>query len=315
LTNPIRWREGGLLTVAVEHDRADILTLLLDYGFDPNERVSLGEGDWVAYSQGSPLWTCAAMGKRELAEILLAHGADPNVHVDSSGSAVHSAYSHKQWEMVDLLGRHGGEVTPDTAALYRQTPLIREMLAGGKADPAEVLRFGADGGASEIVGMALKQIEWQRDDPRWFRMLTSPLYFWHHIPWLEAGNKDFDRASYLTCFRLILQRCEPNVAGSFGRTVLHEVAAMRDHITEEETAPFAKALLDAGAKVGGRDDILKSTALGWACRWGRAAVARLMLEQGADPVEEDAEPWARPRAWAEKRGHAEIVELLRRFGG
>ncbi len=315
LANSIRWRGGGLLTVAVEHNRPDILTLLLDYGFDPNERVSLGQGDWVAYSQGYPLWTCAALGRREIAEILLARGADPNVHVDSSGSAVYSAYSHKQWEMVDLLRKRGGEVTADIAAAYRQTGLIRDMLAGGKADPVEILRFGASGGAPEIVGMALEQIDWPRDDTRWFRILTQPLYFWHHIPWLYAGNKDFDRGTYLTCFRLILQRCEPNVTGSFGRTPLHEVAAMLDHVTEDETAAFAEALLNAGAKVGVRDDILKSTALGWACRWGRAKAAGRMLEYGADPVEADAEPWARPRAWAEKRGYAEIIELLRKHRG
>lgn len=63
---------------------------------------------------------------------------------------------------------------------------------------------------------------------------------------------------------------------------------MRDHITEDETAGFAEALLNAGAQVGGRDDLLKSTALGWACRWGRMKVARLMLEHGADPVEAGA---------------------------
>lgn len=78
---------------------------------------------------------------------------------------------------------------------------------------------------------------------------------------------------------------------------------------------FPEALLSAGAKVGSRDDLLKSSALGWACRWSRVRVARLMLEYGADPVEADAEPWARPRAWAEKRGHAEIIELLRGCGG
>ena len=44
-----------------------------------------------------------------------------------------------------------------------------------------------------------------------------------------------------------------------------------------------------------RDDILESTPLRWACRWGRAGVAKVMLERGADPVEVDAEPWARPR--------------------
>ena len=314
LSNPIRWDGGGLLTVAVEHDRPDILTFLLDCGFDPNERVSLGEGDWIAYSQGYPLWNCAAFGQRELAQILLARGADPNVHVDSSGSAVHSAYSHKRGEMVDLLLRHGGKVTADTAAIYRQTGLIREMLASGNADPAEILRFGASGGDPEIVRMMLDRIDWPHDDPRWFRMVTEPLYFWHHIPWLYAGNKEFDRGTYLTCFQLILSRCDPNVIGSFGRTPLHEVAAMRDHVTEEESAAFAETLLKAGAMVGTRDEILKSTALGWVCRWGRPKVAELLLEQGADPVEPDAEPWARPRAWAEKKGYREIIELLERHG-
>lgn len=310
LTNPIRWDEGGLLTAAVKHNRRGILTLLLDFGFDPNERVSGGEGDSIAFSQGYPLWTCAALGRHALAKILLDRGADPNVHVDSSGSAVYSAYSHKQWEMVDLLRNHGGEVTVDIAAIYRQAGLIREMLAGGKAHPAEVLRFGASGGGPEIVRMALERIDWARHDLRWFSMLTQPLYFWHHIPWLYAGNKEFDRSTYLTCFRLILDRSDPNVIGSFARTPLHEVAAMPDHITEDEAAVFAEALLSAGAKVGVRDDILKSTALGWACRWGRMEVARLMLEKGADPMEADAEPWASPRAWAEKRGHGKIIELL-----
>ena len=315
LTNPVRWDDGGLLTVAVKHNHPDILAFLLDCGFDPNEHVSEGEGDWIAYSQGYPLWTSAALGRRDLAEVLLARGADPNVHVDSSGSAVHSAYSHKQWEMVDLLREHGGEVTADTATIYRQADLVREMLANGKADPAEILRFAASGGDPEIVRMIVDRIDWPHDDPRWFRIVTEPLYFWHHIPWLYAGNKAFDRGTYLTCFELILGRCGPNVTGSFGHTPLHEVAAMRDHITEDETAGFAEALLSRGAKVGSRDDLLKSTALGWACRYGRVRVARLMLERGADPVEADAEHWARPRAWAEKRGHAEIVELLQRYGG
>jgi ankyrin repeat protein len=102
--------------------------------------------------------------------------------------------------------------------------------------------------------------------------------------------------------------------GSFGRTPLHEVSAMRDYITEDESTGFAETLLKAGATVGVRDDILRSTALGWACRWGRERVAELLLEHGADPRERDAEPWATPRAWAEKKGHRKIVELLKKHG-
>ena len=98
--------------------------------------------------------------------------------------------------------------------------------------------------------MILDRIDWPRDDQRWFRIATRPLYFWHHIPWLYACNKEYDRRGYLTCFKLILNRCEPNVAGSFGRTPLHEVAAMRDYISEDETGTFAEALLNLAFSAG-----------------------------------------------------------------
>jgi ankyrin repeat protein len=259
-----------------------------------------------------------------MAELLLDRGANPNVHVDSSGSSVHSAYSHKQWEMAELLRSRGGIVTGDTAALYRETDLVRQMLIDDElgvlppaAKPADkplaedLLRFGADGGASEIVRMALEYIDWSRDDPRWFRMLASPLSFWHHIPWLYAGNKNFDRESYLACFRLVLNRCDVNVVGSFGRTILHEIAAMRDWITDDEVTAFGRAALEAGARVDGRDGILKSTPLGWACRWGRARLVRLLIDEGADLEENDGEAWARPRAWALKMGHDKIHSALK----
>jgi ankyrin repeat protein len=327
LVNPITWEAGGLLTIAVRHNRPEILRQLLEFGFDPDERVSFGEGENVAYSQGHPLWHCAALGSRELAEILLDHRADPNAGVDSSGSAVYSAFSHRQWEMVELLRRHGGVVGADTAAIYRQTGLARHMLAdddrgtlpAGTVSPGRTLAedfldFANSGGDPEIVRLALERIDWPRDSPRWFRFLARSLDFWNHIPWLYAANRELDRGTYLACFRLVLVRCDPNVIGGFGRTVLHEVAAVGDHVTDEEAAPFATALLDAGAGTNVRDEILKSTPLGWACRWGRVEVAKILLERGADPIENDAEPWARPKAWAEKMGHAQVLALLKRHG-
>jgi ankyrin repeat protein len=328
LTNPITWEAGGLLTVAVRHNRNDLLELLLDFGFDPDERVSSGEGSQVAYSQAYPLWHAAALGRREAAEILLQRGANPNAHVDSSGSAVYSAYSHRQWEMVELLRRHGGVVGADTASIYRQTDLVREMIeadARGALPPGvispgrtlaeDLLDFGSSGGDPETVRMALERIDWARDDARWFRYLARSLDFWNHIPWLYAANPDLDRGTYLTCFQQVLARCNVNVMGGFGRTALHEVAAMGDHITEAEAAPFAEALLDAGARMDVRDDILRSTPLGWACRWGRVEVARVLLDRGADPVEAGAEAWARPLAWAEKMERQRLAALLCEYSG
>jgi ankyrin repeat protein len=62
-----------------------------------------------------------------------------------------------------------------------------------------------------------------------------------------------------------------------------------------------------------RDDLLRSTPLGWACRWGRVEMATLLLDRGADPIEADADAWASPIAWARKKDHRDIAALLDAF--
>jgi len=191
-------------------------------------------------------------------------------------------------------------------------------VSPGKTVAEELL--DGDCGDPEIIRMALEHIDWPRDDPRWYPILGGPLAFWNHIPWIQSTLWPFDRTTYVECFRLILQRCHANLSGSFGRTILHDVVAMgrrdgvRDWVTEDEVLAFATTLLDAGARLDVRDDLLKSTPLGWACRWGRVTLVNLMLERDADPVETNAEPWATPTAWATSRHNDEVLAALRAHG-
>ena len=168
----------------------------------------------------------------------------------------------------------------------------------------QILWSGASGRSAEIVRMALKRINWPRDDPRWFWMLWRPL----------PGHRDLNEAEQAdsrATFRLIFERCDPNLrAPESGQTMLHEVIA-RDHGVG---VALATMLLDAGARTDIRDEFLKSTPLGWACRWGRVALVELLLARGADPIEPGAEPWATPLAWAERRHHAGITSILRQHG-
>ena len=124
------------------------------------------------------------------------------------------------------------------------------------------------------------------------------------------GHEDYNaqqQAECCECFKLILARCGPHHrASDYGQTMLHETVS-RDHGVGVQLATI---LLDAGARLDVRDKLLMSTPLGWAYRWGRAEMVKLFLARGADPVEADAEPWATPRAWAEKMQQPEIVELL-----
>jgi ankyrin repeat protein len=313
---------GGLLRVAVTHDQLAMLSLLLELGLDPDERVRVPGTDEVEYSWGFPLWECAATGKHAMAEILLRRGADPNAAVYASGSPVSEAYGQGDEKMILLLERYGGSGDAGLAALYRRTDLAKRFLAEApdKRKVAEALvGAGACGGDAEIVRIALEQIDMPRDDPRWFSTLEQPLRVWNHGPghWCRP---EWDRESYLTCFGMLLERADPNLRGrpqdkgQFGLTILHSVAGSRPHVTAEERIRFATMLIDAGARLDLRDNLLGSTPLGWSCRWGRTELVKLLLDRGADPFEDDAESWATPRAWAEKKGHNEILSLLKARG-
>jgi ankyrin repeat protein len=62
---------GGMLRVAASHNRLKILRLLLDFGFDPDERKRFirGDEDQVVYTWGMPLMHCASTGKYEMADL------------------------------------------------------------------------------------------------------------------------------------------------------------------------------------------------------------------------------------------------------
>jgi ankyrin repeat protein len=315
LENPIG-DEGGLLSLAVKSDLPDMLGLLLELGLDPDERVRVDGVDDVVYSSGGALHHCASTGKLEMAAMMLARGADPNLHVYAAGSPVYKAYEARDTAMITLLEKHGGVVDASTAGVLRLKDKARELLeddAAGKLKPGthsagwplveELLFYAADGGDPEIVGMALERIDWPREDARWHGILMRNL----------GNHAEPDRIRHAECFRLILERCDPSIPGKFGRTILHDLAADWPHPSPgaEERVEFASLVLARKPRLDIRDDLLKSTPLGWTCRWGRIELVKLLLDHGADPVEADAEPWTTPRAWAEKRRHDAILDLLR----
>jgi ankyrin repeat protein len=313
--------EGGPLRIAVTHNRLDVLEFLLDAGFDPDDRQRLSDEDEAPFTWGMPLQAAVELQRYEMAEMLLKRGADPNAEIYASGDPMFSAFSRNDDKMIALLESYGGVPAATSAGLYRKPDLARRMLSGeakyrvdgaAGAPLAEQLLWGAAcGGDPETLRMALDRIDWSRDDPRWFGMLEQPLRSWTHGP----SGDSYDESTYLTCFRMLLEHCDPNLRGrptdqqQFGLTTLHNLVARGD-MSGEERVEFARALLDAGARLDVRDHLLKSTPLGWAARWGVVSLVKLFIERGADPREPDAEPWARPGAWAERMQHPEVIRLL-----
>ena len=149
--------------------------------------------------------------------------------------------------------------------------------------------------------MALPRMTLAKDDPRWHWVLMQP-------PRGASGDPAANEGHF-RCLELLLTYGVDANVGRKGATVLHFYAA-RGGLDEASRVRFAEILLDHGARTDLRDDILKSTPLGWACRWGRLEMAALLLKRGALVEESNAELWATPIAWARKMGHSQILQLL-----
>ncbi|HEX5000087.1 MAG TPA: ankyrin repeat domain-containing protein [Terriglobia bacterium] len=301
-----------VLEGAVRGNHLDIVRSLLDLGLDPDERFQVGAVAEQAWAAAGPLWQAVVLDRIEIARLLLERGANPNLDHWAAGSPAFRVYDRRNPEMIALIEKYGGWIDAGGAGYARQVEMARKMLSGeldGHVTPndfsghtvAEQLLWGGSSSLCvEIVRMALEHVDWTPDNPRWFGMLLRPMH----------SHGDYDEQQQAECiesYRLILARSGPDHRDRrFGQTILHEIVAWG----QVAGLTLAAMTLDAGARLDVRDDLLRSTPLGWACRWGRAALVKLFLDRGADPVEPDTEPWATPRAWAERERHAEIPELL-----
>jgi ankyrin repeat protein len=298
-------RNGGLLSLAVNHNQLEMVGLLLDLGADVDERVLLEELEEPTLSWGAPLWYAAQGNQLEMARVLLDRGADPNANVYASGWPLSNAWNHEGGEVKRLLLERGARPQPHTIAADHDVAQARRMLQDKPSEHVveELLWSAADHGCPEIVAMALAHIQWPLNERTSHWVLMQPIR--------GAGADPAQNEGHFASLDLILRESiNPNVA-RMGATTLHFTAA-RGGLDGASRARFAAMLIDHGARLDVRDDLLKSTPLGWACRWGHLELAELLIERGASVREVDAEPWATPAAWAKKMGRSEISAMLER---
>ena len=306
----------GLLQIAVQNDNFDMVRMLLDLGLDPDDKYQLHHYETKPYSWGQPLAHAAGHSQYEIAELLLERGADSNASIYASGNPIAAAYNNRDDKMKGLLFRYGGVLDHITAGLEGETSAAAVALHNDSSLAERLLWAAGCGGDPNIVGMCLRQLEWDPDDGRWFGLLEQPVRLWRTHP--HRKFRDFDRTVYPEIFRMILDHgVSPNLVGRFGYRLAHHMAACgvvwgEVIMTEAERVAFATILLDYGADLDVLDDLLQSSPLGWAVRWGKYDLARLYLERGADPTLAGAD-WATPLAWAEKKGYGDIADLIKRY--
>jgi ankyrin repeat protein len=251
-----------------------------------------------------PLWHAALAGQLDIARLLLDRGADPNANVYASGWPLGHAWRHEDQSVKLLLLERGAKVHPYMVAEMHDVEGAKRLLADDPPEDVvqELLWSAADHGCPEIVALALPHMKWPLDDPRWYWVLMQPPR--------DAGGDDAGNEGYFTSMSALLQHGIDANVRRMGQTALHFTAARQGALSDAARVRFAEILLDHGARMDLRDDLLRSTPLGWACRWGRKGLVELLIERGAPVHEPDAEPWATPEAWARKMKQDEIIAIL-----
>jgi ankyrin repeat protein len=263
----------------------EIVKLLLDNGANPNEPEP-----GIAPTGGA--LHAAISGKHfDIVKLLLEKGADADSEVESSGDCLFIAkWVKAPKEIIDLIASYSrkikpsdesdADLTPETLALklkdnpHMQTDhLLNDFINGEKRAHIDVmLRFQPE---------LLKLQHFDRQ--AWYDNATikSPEF----ARWLFERGLSPDRRNWL------------------GITLLHRCAAKGD----KEVAALC---LEFGGDINSVETEWSSTPLGWAAKEGNIEMVHWFLQRGADPQLPIDEPWARPIAWALRRGHSAIVRLL-----
>jgi len=293
---------GAPLKNAAAGGHIEIVKLLLDHGADPN----LPE-EGIA-PNGHALYSAVYNGHYEIAKLLLEHGAYPNPEVESSADAVFIAIMNGDLRMIDLLASYGAvwniPVTKGRAFRYE------DMAARLPARSAPVLAHYGDVQTAAALFATNPELA---DDPEALKnaagngheeFVRLMLRYQPELAKRVAVSRPREMATLL-----FEHGMDPNHPNWLRITPLHNFAERGDL---ESAALF----IDRGADLQAREEEFCSTPLGWAAMFGQTRMVEFLLRRGAKPNLPDDLPdlaWAKPLAWATRRGHQEIARLLTEY--
>ncbi len=267
------------LSLAAKYGRIEVVKLLLEAGFDPNQPED-------GCDRGGAVFEAAAGNHLEVARLLLAAGGDPNQGADSSGCAmtiVSVYHADREGPMLDLLRRHGGDLPPYA---WSDAELIERIRARpALLDDPEVIDELCGRGEKAVLDAAMTL------DHDWTQRVPGRMW----------GDR-FGGTPEMT--RILLEHgVDPNCRDYYGQTPLHHSAARGD-------LAKAEVLLEFGAELDAADAKGRATPLAVAAESRQRAMVEWLLEAGADPTSPDEPDWAQPSAAAVRGGEPGIIALL-----
>ncbi|KAG8782204.1 hypothetical protein FRC15_007339 [Serendipita sp. 397] len=324
------------LEVAVASGNIAIVQLLLDHGMDINaseESCSaslshaaalptttmleflIDQGANVKLYGGMATFTAANRRKIDPLKLLIRHGANINYCTQHSGSALQECAHMGHREIMELLLESGADVNAQGG--FYGTALQRAIESGKKEISMELLRRGADVNAKAGKwGTALSMAARKGDEEMVRELLQRGadvnLTHGYHSNALQAA---IDGDYYEMANELLDKGADPSVPGVHGTALISACG-----YGKVGQIQLVKRILSYGVDIEAVDPARPEdsatpgtrfyvTALQYAAYAGNEAVARLLIEAGAN-VNMKAGTWGYALQVAAKRGHHEVVTLL-----
>jgi uncharacterized protein len=219
---------------------------------DPSLANKVGEHDGYYLGAGAPISNAAAVGRMDIVQLLLDHGADPNLpeeQVAPKGKALYSAVFNGHYEIAKLLLERGAFPNPPVESSGDALWVSREFRPDKRMEQL-LLSYGAKPAPEHT------DENWPPGAPNWLRI--SPLHEAARRGDLKEVRKLVEAGADLTARDEHLRSTPLAWAAKFGQVEV------------------VKFLLTRGAPKSLPDDPPWATPLAWAIRRGHHEIAKLL---------------------------------------
>ena len=221
---------------------------------DPSLANKVGPHEGYYLGAGTPLSNAAAVGRMDIVQVLLDHGADPNLpeeQIAPKGKALYSAVYHGHYEIAKLLLERGAFPNPPVESSGDALWVTRAWRPDARMEQL-LLSYGATPAQDRLDD------DWPTRSHNWLRI--SPLHRAARKGDVGEAKKLLESGADLTARDEHLRSTPLAWAAKFGQT---------------EMVTF---LLARGAPKSLPDDPPWATPLAWAVRRGHDDIARLLSQ-------------------------------------